>query len=164
MKNNVEVEILRNKLSTLKIVIEIFCQIVFMDKEIESNFVKNFVIKDKRDRIQFELFSSKKRNQAIQRLYSSLDRKYIIIEDDKIKDDEFLLLIKKFLKPNESCYIIADSRDDGQLLSFDDAFDHMINGCAAYAILCGNDIVIMKDEFFSGSVPKIFLCKRRKEQ
>lgn len=133
---------------------------MFMNKEIESNFVKNFVIKDKKERIQYELFSNKKRDQAIQRLYSSLDKKYKIIEDDKIKDDEFLFLIKKYLKPNELCYIIADSNDDGHILSFDNAFDHMINDCVAYAILCGNDIVIMKDEFFSGSAHKIFLCKR----
>lgn len=130
-----------------------------MNKEIEEKFVKTFVERDKRDRLLFELLSKKKRDIAIQRLYNSLDRKYKVIEDNKIKDKELLSVIKPYINMEAPCYVIADSVDDGNILPFKTAFDKMINGGMAYAILYGDNIVIMKDEMYYGAPMKIFLKK-----
>ena len=133
-----------------------------MDKAIEEKFVKNFIMKEKRERILYELFSPEKREQVIHRLYQALDKKYKILEDDKIRDEELFSFVKRLYDVNKNCYVIADSVDDGTLLPFKVAFEHMVADCADYAILCGENTVIMKEEFYSGSAFKIVLHKKDK--
>lgn len=131
-----------------------------MDKEIEEKFVKNFIVKDKRERLIHELSSVKKRESAIQRIYNLLDRKFAVLEDAKISEDELILVVKKYFNINKECYVITEIDDDGQTLSFKQAFENMIRYEVNYLIICDGNTVLMSEEYNTYGAPhKLLLHK-----
>ena len=50
---------------------------ISMNILIEEKFINNFIVKAKRKRLLYELTSSKKRADAIQKIPSALDDKYL---------------------------------------------------------------------------------------
>lgn len=128
-----------------------------MDKEVEERFVKKFIKKENRERTLYELNSVKKRKQVIHRLINLLDKKYAVLYESKISDEEVFLIVKKYYNLNKDCYVIADSTDDGTVIPFKEAFLHMSELGADYLIICGDNTVVMKEEISFGTPAKIIL-------
>ncbi|MFF2339162.1 hypothetical protein [Bacillus mycoides] len=82
-----------------------------MDKEYEEAFVKKFFSKGLRDRVLFELFSPKKRKDALWRLnhnYSvTLNEKYIVSITQRIANTDELLQLLKNHGAKDSCYVMS---------------------------------------------------------
>ncbi|MDE6442264.1 MAG: hypothetical protein K2L12_05900 [Clostridia bacterium] len=134
-----------------------------MNREIEEKFINNFIVKDKRERIRFELSSAKKRETVIQRIYNLLDRKFAVLEDPKVSDEELKSVLKKYFNPNKECYIISESDDDGRVMPFKQAFENMIDFEVNYLIICDENTVLMSEEYTTfGSPNRIILHKNSK--
>lgn len=130
-----------------------------MNKEIEEIFVKNFIMKDKQERVLYELGSVKKRGHIIQQLISFLDSKYEVFCDKKVSDEIMLSAVQKYFDTNRLCYVIGDCVDDGKRLKFTDAFNRMMSDGGQYFILCDDGkTVVIKEEAYS-SACKIILHK-----
>lgn len=131
-----------------------------MDNLIEEKFVKNFIIKDKRERILHELSTTKKRALAIQRLYGLLDVKYAVWENTEIGEEEIISVIKKYFNVDKKCYIIADGSDDGKTISFKVALKNMLEYEINYVIICDENTIIAGEEFNTYNSPsKMILHK-----
>ncbi|HDR7361333.1 hypothetical protein CN544_29125 [Bacillus toyonensis] len=82
-----------------------------MDKEYEEAFVKNFFSKNLRDRVLFELFSPKKRRDALWRLNHNynvaLNEKYIVSITQRIANTDELLQLLKNHGAKDSCYVMS---------------------------------------------------------
>lgn len=128
-----------------------------MDKVIEETFVKKFILKEKRERVLYELNSVKKRNQVIHNLMNFLDKRFAVLYESKITDEGMRSLLKQYYNINKECYVIADSNDDGKVIPFKKAFAHMTEGCVDYLIILGNSTVVMKEEVVFGTPAKIIL-------
>ncbi|PGU12510.1 hypothetical protein COD22_31025, partial [Bacillus thuringiensis] len=92
-----------------------------MDKEYEEAFVKKFFSKRLRDRVLFELFSPKKRRDALWRLnhnYSvALNEKYIVSITQRIANIDELLQLLKNHGAEDNCYVMSLNEDiDGKHL------------------------------------------------
>ena len=118
-----------------------------MDNLIEEKFVKNFIIKDKRERILHELSSTKKRKLAVQRLYSLLDNKFAVMESSKIGEEEIISAIKKYFNVNKDCYVIADGNDDRETMPFKVALKNMLEYEMNYVIICDENTIIAGEEY-----------------
>ncbi|MDO8158526.1 hypothetical protein FKQ51_14390 [Bacillus toyonensis] len=82
-----------------------------MDKEYEEAFVKKFFSKRLRDRVLFELFSPKKRRDALWRLNHNynvaLNEKYIVSITQRIANTDELLQLLKNHGAEDSCYVMS---------------------------------------------------------
>lgn len=119
-----------------------------MDKLFEESFVKNFIIKDKRERLLYELNNPKKRDNAIQRIPNLLEKKYEIPVNSK-NSDEILIIANQYVKSNTECYIISDTVLDGAKVPFKEAFEHMLNSYMVCVVISA-DTVLLKDEYVIG--------------
>ena len=129
-----------------------------MNREIEEKFIKNFIVKDKRERLANELSSSKKRESALQKIFDLLDRKFIVLED--ASKEELLTVLSKYFNINQNCYVISETDDDGKFLPFEKAFENMLKYEANYFIICTDNTVMACDEYNTfGSPRKILLHK-----
>lgn len=132
-----------------------------MDRSIEEKFVKNFVIKDKRERILYELNSLKKRREGIRRIcFCVYDNKYIVFQDSKLSDEELFAEVKKFIDVNKVCYVIADSSDDGKFMPFKEAFANMCDFEMSYIIICNENVVLMGAEYEVPCPPCRFILRK----
>src|SRR6188472_3473026 len=90
-------------------------------------FIKNFVLKDRRDRAVHELKDEKKRGQFIGKLNHQWDKVLDMRHITKIPvtQDDFAFAKKELkIKNNDKCYLISNYDDiDGQVMEFKDAFD-----------------------------------------
>ena len=130
-----------------------------MDKEIEERFVSKFVVKDKRERAYFELCSNKKRDNIIHRLFNLLDEKYAILNESDIRDEELDRFIKRYNKILKECYVIEDGMLDGKTVTYDVAFDKLINTAGDIFLICGENMVIAKEEVCFGNPVKKVLYR-----
>ena len=129
-----------------------------MDKQIEEKFVQTFVVKDKRERVLFELNSAKKRALATRRLYPLLDKRFAVFEGQNIDESELLAEIKKYSKINRTCYNISDSQDDGKVLPLEVAIKNMLEYEMTYVIICDENTVVASEEYeICGTPSKIIL-------
>ena len=132
-----------------------------MDRSIEEKFVKNFIVKDKRERILYELNSPKKRSEAIRHIcFSAYDDRYMVFEDSKISYDELLSVVKKYINMEKDCYVISDSGDDGKLLPFKVAFANMLESEMSYVIICGENIALFGTEYEVPDTPCRFILRK----
>jgi hypothetical protein len=99
-----------------------------MDKEtIIKNFVNNFVIKSRRDRVQLELDTPLRRKDFADRLNHTWDtildmRKLRILP--KVSEEYHYVKEELALKDNDLCYVISNYEDiDDQVLNFKTAFE-----------------------------------------
>ena len=131
-----------------------------MNKEIEEQFVKNFIVKDKCERMIYELASAKKRESALQRMYSLLDRKFAVLENNNISDEELVSVLKKYFNTNNECYIISETDDDGKVIPFKQALENMNRYEVNYLIICNDNTALMSEEYTTYGAPyKIILHK-----
>lgn len=132
-----------------------------MDRSIEEKFVKNFVVKDKRERILYELNSLKKRREGIRRIcLSGYDNKFIVFQDSKLSDEELFAEAKKFIDVNKECYVIADSSDDGKFMPFKEAFANMCEHEMSYVIICSENLVLFGEEYEVPNHPCRFILRK----
>ena len=129
--------------------------------EVEENFVKQYIIKERQERLINELSSSKKRINAMSRFcHSSLDliKPNKIYESGDISSERLLSLLNKYGK-NDKNYIMAYSENiDKKYMSNDEAIEKVIgNGMAA--IIINSDIVIIETEQYMGPAVKYVLMK-----
>lgn len=124
-----------------------------MDKSIEEIFVNKFIDKNKRNRVVYELFNSKKRGDCIRKIPSLLayDGKQISVKNDE--DIYKALLIRKVMSP---IYVISDDeRIDGKYEYPEKALNHVLFGGGTYILLFDHAIFI-KEEIGYGS-PKYII-------
>lgn len=134
-----------------------------INKEIEEYFIKNFIIKEKRQRILFELSSKSKRPIAISKLIQCIDTKTIVFNEKKVDDEILLGAIKKTFDIRRECYIIGDRTEhDGTFMRFVDAFRWAMEDSVACILICGEGTVFMKEETSFGSPAKMILKKIEK--
>lgn len=117
-----------------------------MDKVIEENFVKRFIVRSKRDRVLYELHSPNKRSHIIQKISEFMNDNFIVFCEKKVSTEKLLSEIKRYTEINNMCYVIGDCSDDGHNLRFIDAFNNMMDSGREYIIICENNTVIIKEE------------------
>ena len=131
-----------------------------MDNLIEEKFVKNFIIKDKRERILHELCSIKKRKSAIQRLFNLLDDKLTVWKSSEIGEEKIISAIKPYFNGKKNCYVMADGSDDGKTMPFNVALKNMLEYEVNYFIICDENTIIAGEEFNTYQPPlKMILHK-----
>ena len=131
-----------------------------MNTIIEEKFVNTFVIKDKRERILYELSSTKKRAVALQHLYNVLDKKLTVFESLNMSDNEVINEAKNFFEFNKECYIISETTDDGNMLPFEKALKNMLSYEVNYVIIYDEKTVMVAKEYDTyGMPPKRILQK-----
>lgn len=67
-----------------------------------------------------------------------------------MKKGKSLREISKRFDVKSKCYVISDSVADGKETDFMPAFDYALNYGGVSVLLCGNDLVFIKDEYISG--------------
>lgn len=120
-----------------------------MDRLKEENFVKNFIKKDKRERLLYELSSPKKREQAIQKIAGSVNDKCIVFSGPTT-ESRLNSMVAEIIGKNCQFYVISDGEDDGNVLPFDKAFAHLCEWGGAYVLLCGTTVAVVKEEYVAG--------------
>ncbi len=132
------------------------------EKEIEKSFVNTYIIKNRRERIIFELSNPKKRQDALSRFCHAalkyLQESMIIYQGNKISYGELLSMIREHTKEKQ-CYVLAYGEDlDQKFMENQNAINQVMgNGMAA--IMIWDNIVIVETEQEQGSAMKYVLCK-----
>ena len=97
------------------------------NSEMIDLFIKNFVLKDRRERADHELKDKKKRGQFTDRLNHTWDKVLDMRHITRIpaSHDDFDFAKKELqISDKEKCYLLSNYDDiDGQVMEFKDAFD-----------------------------------------
>ncbi len=128
-----------------------------MDKIAEQKIVSKFIVREKRKRILYELFNPKKREQVIHSLINYLDERYVVLNDLKISEEEFLKQANMYVDRKTECYVIADSCHDGKIMSLKTAIKNMFESCTDYLIFCNESVLLIKEEFVFKGTAKMIL-------
>lgn len=129
-----------------------------VEKKIEEDFVMTYIVKEKRERLLYELFSKKKRLSAIGRFCHTaieyIDERKIFYCGEKISHKELLEFIDT---ADDKCYIISWNSDiDGNWLNAEEALKKII-GYGMPSIAIFNDLVIIETEQELGAATKYVL-------
>lgn len=128
-----------------------------MNFDLEDKFVNDFINPSYRDRLLFELRTSKKRLNALMRFShntNDLVKKDMIYSRlKKIDDDE----LKLFLNEQEF-YVISFKYLDGTIMNINETLDYIRDEYMP-VIVCGNNIAVIKKEFEKGE-DNFYLLKK----
>ncbi len=128
-----------------------------MNKETEENFVNNYIIKNKRDRLLFEL-CGKKRKNCIGRFSHCADT--LLIEAKvKLKGQYISEDLRQIVATtdNHKCYVISYSEElDGKEFNKDEVLD-LISNCGMPSIIIFNNFSILQTEQEQGPAVKYLL-------
>ncbi len=96
---------------------------------IEKEFIRNFIRKERRERSLLILRSKTKRAQFLDKFnhhWTEMIAEKNLIKVNTKSDQETFSFLKDKLGWNESerCYVISYGKNDGQLLSFKEAFEN----------------------------------------
>jgi hypothetical protein len=125
------------------------------DNSTLDNFIKNFVPKDKRERVAFELKNEKKRAKFTNKLNHKwdtiLDMRFVTKIPSSENDYEFAQRELK-IKDGDLCYLISDHFDiDGTTGEFSDAFDKVYGkGFGSLVITALGDKFYLETELVQG--------------
>lgn len=126
-----------------------------MDNLLENNFINNFIVKEKQQRLIYEFSNLKKRKTALLRFSHSVEdiviNKYI---KQRCNVDN---VINNLLLP-KNVYIISLGKLEGELCKNDEAINHLKEQYMP-VIIIDNDIVIIKSEN-EESKNNIFILKK----
>lgn len=130
---------------------------IIVEKQVEKNFVMTYIVKEKRERLLYELFNKKKRLSAIGRFCHTtmkyIDARKILYCGNKISQKELLELVHA----DDKCYIISWKSDiDGNWLNAEEALMKII-GYGMPSIAIFNDLVIIETEQELGAAQKYVL-------
>lgn len=130
-----------------------------MDNEIEKKFVQQFIIKNIRERLLFEL-SGKKRPNGIGRFCHNADdlliKEKIILSGNELFHDEIIKTAEKY-NSSKQWYIIAyDPILDKKSCKLSEALNLVLgNGMAA--IIVSDNMAVIETEQCSGT-PMRYIC------
>lgn len=130
-----------------------------MSNKIERNFVEKFIVKDKRDRLLFEL-CGKKRVSGIGRFCHYADemllKEKIIVFGNHLHYDEIIKIIEQY-GVSEQWHIIAFNKSiDGISCKLSEALDLVLgNGMAA--IIVSDTMAIVESEQCAGTPTRYIL-------
>lgn len=125
--------------------------------DLEEKFVNDFINPSYRDRLLFELKTSKKRLNALMRFShntNNLVKKDMIYS--KLKKFEYNQL-NNFLN-EQNFYVISYKYLNGIIMNVNEVLDYISDECMP-VIVCGNNIVIIKKEFEKGE-DNFYLLKK----
>ena len=134
-----------------------------MDKDYEEKFVKTFFVKSLQERATYELLSSKKRQDALNRLChnykNTLNEKYFI----KVESSSYLEILSLLTKSGsgDNCYSISFNKDiDGKYLPLKTALEKSVGYGLPSIIVCTPDkLAYFEAEQESGAPPRFILKK-----
>lgn len=128
-----------------------------MNKGIEEEFISKFVVKDKRERLLYELNKPDKRFAAVHyRILKYLDERKIVLSGDAISEDKLKELIKLYAK-SKTFYVMSDGEFDGEVLDVKKDFENCLYYLGTIIMIFNNDFAIYKDEQSFGAPLKIVL-------
>ncbi|GAB1792813.1 hypothetical protein [Priestia megaterium] len=134
-----------------------------MNKEIEEKVVKSFFAKRIQERVMFELFSSKKRDDALHRLnhtYTKTLKEEYMIEIPKPNScaDDIAKLLKQH-GAGKQCYAISFNEDiDGKDLPLLTALEHAVGyGFPSLIVCIPNKLAYFEAEQVYGHPPRYIL-------
>lgn len=126
-----------------------------MNREIETEFVNQFIAKEKRERLLHEL--AKKRETAVARfchgLEKILDKRKIVLAGEKLDGSEVCAEIRKRTK-GITCYVIAEK--DGEIVDLERGIEMCYNWAGGAVLVAGN-VAFFKEEVEYGSPMKYIL-------
>lgn len=127
-----------------------------MNSEYEKKFVTKFIIKNKRQRIEYELTNIKKRKNAISRFchnsLSYIDESKIVYSGNSITIHELNKLMNEYTKEKQ-CYLISWNSDiDGDFLEREMALNAIIGGGMASIMVFENLIVIETEQELGAAI------------
>lgn len=125
--------------------------------DLEEKFVNNFINQSYRDRLLFELKTSKKRLNALMRFShntNNLVKKDMIYS--KLKKFEYNQL-NNFLN-GQNFYVISFKYLNGIIMNVNEVLDYISDECMP-VIVCGNNNAIIKEEFEKGK-DNFYLLKK----
>ena len=122
-----------------------------MIEEIEKSFIEKYILKDKQDRLIFEL-SGKKRQTGIGRFCHNTEA---IIQSDRIVScgnklffNEILTVAKQY-NVSGLCYIIAYNEDlDRKTCTLNNALNLVLGNGMPAIIICNNLVLIETEQCF----------------
>lgn len=139
-----------------------------MDKKCEEVVVKNFFIKNLHERVIYELSSSKKRKDALNRLCHDFKRtinEECMIEVPKNKSDygEIVNVLKN-LGTQDNCYAVSFNKEiDGKYLALTSALAGAVGFGMPSIILCiPNELAYFESEQEYGAPARYILKKKNK--
>ncbi len=130
-----------------------------MNKAIEESFVNSYIIKNKRDRLLFEL-CGKKRRDGIGR-FSHFADNLLIEAKIKLKGQYILEDLRHVVATtdNHKCYVISYSEElDGKEFNKDEVLD-LISNCGMPSIVVLDNFAIIQTEQEQGPAIKYLLEK-----
>lgn len=130
-----------------------------MNKTIEESFVNSYIIKNKRDRILFEL-CGKKRRDGIGRFSHCADN-FLIETKVKLKGQHIAKDLQDVVAKTNSlnCYVISYSEElDGKEFNKDEILN-LILGCGMPSIAIFDNFAIIETEQEQGPAVKYLLRK-----
>ncbi|MGG4438652.1 hypothetical protein AAXE64_29285 [Priestia megaterium] len=137
-----------------------------MDKKIEELLIRKFFKRSLQDRVLFELFSRKKRKNALSRLChnydDTLNKEYMTkLEEDDYNSKTISDLLKK-LGSETYCYVISwDEGIDGKQLSLQEALDKVVGLGMPSIISCiHGELAYFEGEHEYGSTPRYILKQK----
>ena len=130
-----------------------------MDRDIEKQFVKDYIKKNKRERIYYELSSKKKRKKAIGRFcHNALD----CVDESKIKyygTDIKIGVDGLILNREKVGYLISwDDTIDGKMYKPNEAIEKMFNVGMATIVIFSNCCIIKTEQEFGMADMLILQC------
>lgn len=134
-----------------------------MNKELEKDFVYHFIVKEKRERLLYEL-SGKKRMDGISRFcHNAVDlihQDTIIRSGDDLFSEEILRISKQYTDRKQAYLIAFQEELDRMTCDVQTALDLVLgNGMAAVILL--DTVVIIETEQCNGT-PYRYLLYRKK--
>ena len=133
-----------------------------MDHSAENYFVKTYIRKERQERLLFQLTSSKKRYEGLDRFchnsYDLIDKRKIVLEgDDLDRQKDFLKFTDKHDRP---CLIISpDSFIDGEVMNLKEAVAVAVNLFEA-VIIIGSGFAIVFGEVEKGGREEYLLSEK----
>lgn len=125
--------------------------------DLEEKFVNDFINPSYRDRLLFELKSSKKRLNALLRFSHNTN--------DLVKKDMIYSKLKKFeydqlnnFLNGKNFYVISFKYLNGIIMNVNEILDYISDECMP-VIVCGNNNAIIKKEFEKGE-DNFYLLKK----
>lgn len=124
----------------------------------EQGFVEKFVNKQFKERINFELRSKKKRNNAIDRFSHDADliieKKYLVAKSTKFDEKE----IRKYLL-NIPIYVLSYKYSNGFYMSNEDAIDYLFEESSVVLLIFENICIIKSENEYNQAEYYILQCQ-----
>lgn len=131
-----------------------------MNKEYEKNFVNKFIIKNKRDRLFFELSSPYKRKHAVGRFCHNtidyVDERKIVYRGNTLKKNDLIKMLASYSNESQGYIISWNDNIDGEFIGVEEAISKIEEeGMASIFIL--NNVIFIKTEQEQGEALKYIL-------